>query len=266
MDWWWAYLVLGGFVGFFSGLLGIGGGSVMVPILTFIFAGKQLAPTHVVHIALGTGMATILFTSAASVVSHHRHRAVNWRILRDLAPGVVVGTFCGALLAGYLSRVVLGVLFAAIVYFNATQLLLDINPKADRGLPGTAGMWFAGSVIGALSSLAALAGASLTVPFLVRRNVRMHEAIGTAAAVGWPLSFAGTLGYVVSGIGADGLPEHSVGFVYLPAVFWIVIASVIMAPLGARVAHRTRAGVLKRIFAVLLYALATRMLWSLLTG
>jgi uncharacterized protein len=264
MDWWWAYLALGTFVGFFSGLLGIGGGSAMVPILTFIFAAKQLAPNHVVHIALGTGMATILFTSAASVISHHRHRAVNWRILRDLVPGVVVGTFCGALLAGYLNRLVLGVLFAAVVYFNATQLLLDINPKVDRGLPGTAGMWFAGSVIGALSSLAALAGASLTVPFLVRRNVRMHEAIGTAAAVGWPLSLAGTLGYVVSGIGADGLPEHSVGFVYLPAVFWIVIASVIMAPLGARVAHRTRAGVLKRIFAALLYALATSMLWSLL--
>ncbi len=263
MDWWWAYLALGAFVGFFSGLLGIGGGSVMVPVLTFIFAGKQLAPNHVVHIALGTAMATILFTSASSVISHHRRHAVKWRILRALVPGVVVGTFSGALLAGRLNMLVLGILFAAVVYFTATQLLLDIKPKAERSMPGTAGMWLAGGVIGALSSLAALAGAALTVPFLVGRNVRVHEAIGTAAAVGWPLAFAGTVGYVVSGIGAAGLPEHSVGFVYLPAVFWIVIASVIVAPLGASVAHRTQGGVLKRIFAVLLYALATRMLWSL---
>lgn len=264
MDWWWAYLALGAFVGFFSGLLGIGGGSVMVPILTFIFVGKQLSPNHVVHIALGTAMATILFTSASSIVSHHRRHAVNWHILHDLVPGVVVGTFCGALLAGRLNALVLGILFAAVVYFSATQLLLDIKPKTDRSLPGTSGMWLAGGAIGALSSLAALAGAALTVPFLVGRKVRVHEAIGTAAAVGWPLAFAGTVGYIISGIGAAGLPEHSVGFVYLPAVLWIVIASMITAPLGASVAHRTPGRALKRIFAVLLYALATRMLWSLL--
>lgn len=264
MDWWWAYLALGAFVGFFSGLLGVGGGSAMVPVLVFIFTAKQFAPDYVVHIALGTGMATILFTSASSVLSHHRHGAVNWRILRDMVPGVVVGTFCGALLAGYLNVLVLGVMFTVLVFYNATQLLLDAKPRASRNLPGTAGMWLAGSVIGALSSLAALAGASLTVPFLVRRNVRVHEAIGTAAAVGWPLALAGTVGYVVSSIGKSGLPEYSVGFVYLPAMLWIVIASMIMAPLGARVAHRTPGALLKKIFAVLLYVLATRMLWSLL--
>jgi uncharacterized membrane protein YfcA len=264
MNWWWAYLALGAFVGFFSGLLGVGGGAVIVPILTLIFVSKQLAPNHVVHIALGTAMATILFTSASSIVSHHRRRAVNWHMLRDLVPGIVLGTFCGAVLAGHLNALVLGILFAAVVYFSATQLLLDIKPKTDRRLPGTAGMWLAGGAIGALSSLAALAGASLTVPFLVGRNVRVHEAIGTAAAVGWPLAFAGTVGYVVSGLGAVGLPDHSVGFVYLPAVLWIAIASVIMAPLGASVAHRIPGRTLKRIFALLLYALATRMLWSLL--
>ena len=262
MDWWWAYLALGAFVGFFSGLLGIGGGSVMVPVLTFIFAVKQLAPNQVVHIALGTAMATILFTSASSVLSHHRRGAVNWRVLQNMIPGVVVGTFCGALLAGHLDALVLAVLFAVVVCFSATQLLLDLQPKVGHSLPGTAGMWLAGGVIGALSSLAALAGASLTVPFLISRNVRVHEAIGTAAAVGWPLAFGGTAGYVASGIHVTGLLDYSVGFVYLPAVGWIAIASMIMAPLGARVAHRTPGKVLKRIFAILLYALATRMLWS----
>ncbi len=262
MDWWWAYLALGAFVGFFSGLLGIGGGSAMVPVLAFIFAAERFAPAYVVHLALGTGMATILFTSASSVRSHHQHKAVNWRIVRALAPGVVVGTFGGALLASHLDVRVLSVVFTAFVYYLATQLLLDAKPKASRSLPGTEGMWLAGGIIGALSSLAAIAGASLTVPFLVKRNVRVHEAIGTAAAVGWPLAFAGTVGYVASGIARAGLPEHSVGFVYLPALAWIVIASMLLAPLGARIAHRTPGRTLKRIFAVLLYILATKMLVS----
>jgi uncharacterized membrane protein YfcA len=151
-----------------------------------------------------------------------------------------------------------------VVFFSATQLLLDLKPKATRALPGTTGMWVAGGIIGALASLAALAGASLTVPFLVSRNVPVHQAIGTAAAVGWPLAFAGTAGYVLSGLTVPDLPNHSVGFVYLPAVLWIVIASVIMAPLGASVAHRTPGATLKRIFAIVLYALATKMVWSLL--
>jgi len=214
MDWWWAYLALGAFAGFFSGLLGVGGGSAMVPILTLIFASKQLAPDHVVHLALGTAMATILFTSASSVISHHRRGAVNWRILRDMIPGVLAGTFGGAMLASYFNALLLGILFAVVVFFSATQLLLDLKPKATRALPGTTGMWVAGGIIGALASLAALAGASLTVPFLVSRNVPVHQAIGTAAAVGWPLAFAGTAGYVLSGLTVRDLPNHSVGFVY----------------------------------------------------
>ncbi len=140
MDWWWAYLALGAFAGFFSGLLGVGGGSAMVPILTLIFASKQLAPDRVVHLALGTAMATILFTSASSVISHHRRGAVNWRILRDMIPGVLAGTFGGAMLASYFNALLLGILFAVVVFFSATQLLLDLKPKATRALPSTTGM------------------------------------------------------------------------------------------------------------------------------
>jgi len=263
-DWWSTYLALGAFIGFFCGLLGIGGGAMMVPILIFIFAGEGLAPNYVVHMALGTEMATIVSTSASSVISHARRGAVNWRILRGLVPGVVVGTFGGALLAGFLNSLVLGVFAAAVFCFSATQLAFDIKPRNGRDLPDTAGMWLAGGVIGAISSLAALGGGSLTVPFLVSRNIRIQEAIGTAAAVGWPLAFAGTAGYIVSGMNMGELPTYSVGFIYLPAVLWIVFASVIMAPLGASVAHRMPGKVLRRVFGVLLYVLAARMLWKLL--
>lgn len=261
-DWWWAYLALGGFVGFFSGLLGIGGGSAMVPILVFIFAAKQFPAEHVLHLALGTGMATILFTSASSVRSHHKHGAVNWRAVRSMVPGVVAGTFGGALLASYLDARVLSIAFTVLVYYLATQLLLDIKPAVSRGLPGSAGVALAGGIIGVLSSLSATGGAALMVPLLIKRNISMHAAIGTAAAIAWPLAAAGTAGYIVSGLSRHGLPEYSIGFVYLPAMFWIVAASMLAAPMGARIAHRTPGGTLKKIFAILLYILATRMLLS----
>ena len=261
-DWWWAYLALGGFVGFFSGLLGIGGGSAMVPVLVFIFAAKQFAPNYVVHLALGTGIASILFTSASSVRSHHWRSAVNWRIVRRMVPGVVTGTFCGALLAGYLDVRMLSIAFTALIYYLATRLLLETKPVASRDLPGSTVIALVGGGIGVLSSLSATGGASLVVPFLVKRNIRVHEAIGTAAAIGWPLAAAGTAGYIVSGLTTPGLPEYSIGFVYFPALFWIVIASMLMAPVGARIAHRTPGNTLKKIFAILLYILATKMLLS----
>ncbi|MBI3068439.1 MAG: sulfite exporter TauE/SafE family protein [Betaproteobacteria bacterium] len=261
-EWWYAYLGLGAAIGFFAGLLGIGGGTAMVPVLAFIFAAKGFPAEYVLHMGLATCMASILFTSASSVISHHRHGAVNWSILRSMVPGILAGTLGGALLVGAINTRLLSVLFTAFVYFAATRMLLSGKPEPARSLPGTRAMSVAGAVIGALSSLAAIAGAVFTVPFLVKHNVRMHEAIGTAAAVGWPLALAGTVGFVASGLGRAGLPEHTIGFVYLPALVFIVIGSVATAPLGARVAHRTRGTMLKIIFAIFLYLLATRMLFS----
>ncbi|MGH8648154.1 MAG: sulfite exporter TauE/SafE family protein [Burkholderiales bacterium] len=259
-EWWWAYLALCAFVGFFGGLLGIGGGSAMVPVLAFIFAAKGFPAPYGVHLALGTCIATILFTSASSVVSHHRREAVNWRVLARMVPGVMLGTFAGALLAGRLDARALSIAFTLLIYYLATMLLMDRKPATRRELPGVLGLSAAGGVIGAVASLTATAGASLVVPFLVGRNVSVHEAIGTAAAVGWPVALAGTTGYLVSGMAVNGLPGWSVGFVYLPALAWIVVASMLMAPVGAAVAHRTQGKTLKRVFAVVLYALATAML------
>lgn len=259
-DWWWVYLLLGAFVGFFSGLLGIGGGSALVPVLALVFAAKELAAGDVVHLALGTCVATMLFTSASSARSHQRHGAVNWRVFGGIVPGVLAGTFGGALLAGYLDARVLSIAFTALIYYLATLMLIDRKPASPREMPGMLGLSSAGGVIGAVSSLTATGGAALVVPYLARRGLTVHHAIGTAAAVGWPLALAGSLGYVVSGMGRPELPEWSVGFVYLPALGWIVIASMLMAPVGARVAHRTPGRTLKRVFAIVLYVLATNML------
>lgn len=259
-DWWWAYLALGAFVGFFSGLLGIGGGSATVPVLAFVFAAKGFPQSHVVHLALGTGITSILFTSVASVRSHHLRNAVNWRVVRMMAAGIVVGTFAGALLAGRLDVRLLSIAFTALIFYFATQMLITHAPRPTGTLPSVPTMSAFGAAIGFISSLSATGGASIVVPFLVKRNVPIHEAIGTAAAVGWPIAAAGAAGYIIGGLHTAGLPQYSVGYIYLPALVGVVVASVIMAPVGAAVAHRTPGRTLKKVFAVVLFALATTML------
>ena len=127
-------------------------------------------------------------------------------------------------------------------------------------MPGVGGALLAAGAIGLISSLTATGGAALVVAFLVRRDVRIHEAIGTAAAISWPLAVFGTVGYVASGVRVTGLPQYSLGYVYLPAMLAIAAASMLMAPVGARLAHRTPGKRLKTIFAVVLFALATSML------
>jgi uncharacterized membrane protein YfcA len=260
MDWWWAYLALGAFVGFFSGLLGIGGGALMVPVLAFIFAGKGFPEAFVIHIALGTCVAAMLFTAASSVRSHHLHKAVNWRVLSRLIPGLVTGALAGTALARLLDARLLSIAFTALIFYAATLMLIERKVEPGQKAPGPAHMAVLGSAVGLFSSLTATGGATMVVAWLVQRNMRVHEAIGTAAAASWSLALTGTLGYIVSGATASGLPQWSIGFVYLPALAWIVVASMLIAPVGAAVAHRTPGRTLRRLFAVVLYALATGML------
>ena len=259
-DWWWAYLALGAFVGFFSGLLGIGGGAAMVPVLAFVFAAKGFPETHAVHLALGTGLASILFTSLSSVRSHHLRDAVNWHVLKMMAPGLLAGTFAGAMLAGFLDVRLLSMAFTALIFYFATQMLVTHAPRPSRTLPGMVKMSAFGAMIGAISSLSATGGASIVVPFLVKRNIPIHQAIGTAAAVGAPIAAAGAAGYIIGGLRTPGLPPYSLGYVYLPALFGVVVASVLMAPVGAAIAHRTPGRTLKKVFALILFALAGTML------
>jgi uncharacterized membrane protein YfcA len=261
-EWWWAYLALGAFVGFFAGLLGIGGGAAMVPVLAFIYAAKGFDAAQVVHLALGTSMATILFTSVSSVRAHHAHGAVNWAAVKRMAPGIIAGTFGGALLASVLDVRLLSIVFTLLIYYISSQMFFGKKPQADA-LPMTAGgTHLSSALIGVISSLTATGGAALVVAWLVKRGIRIHEAIGTAAAVGWPLAAAGTAGYVLTGLGQHNMPAYSVGFVYLPALAGIVVASMLLAPLGAKLAHRTPGALLKKIFAVLMFVLATKMLIS----
>lgn len=263
MDWWWAYLLTGAAVGFLAGLLGIGGGMVMVPALVFIFTAKGFPADHMMHLALATGITTIAFTSIASVRAHHRHGAVDWSIARAMSPGIVAGSFVAALLAGFVPTRPLAVFFTGFMFFAATQMLFQRQPKSTRALPGPAGVFVAGAVIGGFSSLLAAGGAFLSIPFLAWCNVPLRRAIGTAAANGFPIALAGSAGYVLQGLRVDGLPGGSLGFVYLPALALIVATSMLVAPWGARLAHRLPINRLRTVFALMLYALGARMLATL---
>lgn len=261
--WWATYPLLGILGGFFAGLFGVGGGLTLVPFLYMLFVAQSFPPEHVMHLALGTSMATIVFTSISSMRAHHAHGAVRWDIVRNMAPGLVLGTFGGSLIAGQVPTGPMTVIFVIIVYYASVQMILDFKPKAHRQLPGPVGLFSAGGVIGLVSSMVAAGGGFLSIPFLLLCNVVIHSAVGTSSALGFPIAVAGAVGYLVAGAQDSGLPAYTLGYIYLPAFLGVVVMSISMAPVGARLAHKLPVKKLKRGFGVFLAFLATKMLFSL---
>lgn len=266
MSWWLlTYLVLGMGSGFIAGLFGVGGGLTIVPILLMLFQAQGFPEGQLMHLALGTAMATIVVTSVSSMRAHHQHGGVRWDIFRLMAPGLVAGTFVGSLFASRVPTDTMAIVFTGIVYWASLQMLLDIKPKPTRELPGAAGLIGVGGVIGGVSSLVAAGGGFLSVPFMVLCNVNIRQAVGTSSALGFPIALAGVIGYVVGGWSVADLPAPHLGFVYLPAFLGVVLTTVFMAPVGARLAHSLPVKQLKRAFGVMLALLASKMLWNLLS-
>lgn len=255
-------LGLGCVTGFLAGLLGVGGGAMLVPFMTLLMTLKGMPEHHVVKMAIATSLATICFTSISSVRAHHRRGAVRWELVRLLAPGIVMGALAGAQIAKQLPSKVLALLFAAFIGFSAVQMFTDKKPKPTRRLPEGAGLLAAGGLIGVLSALLGAGGAFVSVPFMVACNVPIINAVATSAALGFPIALAGTVGYIVAGWSLHDMPPGTLGFLYLPAVLTLAAASVVTAPLGARLAHRLNVVQLKRVFACLLCALAAYMLYK----
>jgi len=256
------YLASGCVAGFLAGLLGVGGGLVIVPILMFIFSAQHFPADHMIHIAIGTSLASIMFTSVSSLRAHHAHGAINWDIVKHITPGILIGALGGTFLVALLPASLLKDFFILFVFYVATQMLLNIRPKPKRQLPGTLGMLIAGGCIGMISSFVGIGGGALSVPFMTWSNVKMHDAIGTSSAIGFPIAFAGTIGYLANGLKVNDLPEWSLGFIYLPSLACLVVASMLVAPIGAKSAHKLPVVVLKKIFAVFLYIIGTKLLLS----
>jgi len=258
-----AYAVLGCIAGFAAGLLGIGGGMILVPILTFLLGLQGLPPELLIHAAIATSMASILFTSLSSVWAHQKKGAVRWDLVGGLTPGIVMG---GLLAGGAVFAVLrtgwLALFFAAFVGYSALQMFFNRKPTPSRQMPGMAGKTAAGGSIGFVSGLVGAGGGFLSVPFMVWCNVPLHQAVATSAALGFPIALANTAGYVLSGWSIADLPPGMVGYIYWPALLVLVIFSVVTAPLGAKLAHKLPVNVLKRVFAYLLLGLAAYMFYK----
>ena len=254
-------LALGAVAGFLAGLLGVGGGMMMVPVLTWLLTQRGVPPAMAVKMAIATSMATIMFTSLSSVRAHHRMGGVRWEIARRMAPGIVLGGLAaGAGAFAVLKGQGLALLFSAFIGYSALQMLRNRKPSAGRQMPGAPAQAAVGAGIGFASGLLGAGGAFMSVPFMVWCNVPPRQAVATSAALGFPIALANTTGYLISGRALEPALPGAFGYLYVPALVLISLASMVLAPLGARTAHRIDVTVLKRLFAVLLLVLAASML------
>ncbi len=260
-------LSLGCITGFLAGLLGIGGGMLLVPFITHFLTMRGVDAGLAVKMAIATSMSTILFTSVSSVRAHHKRGAVRWDLVRKLVPGIVAGGLIGgAGVFAVLKGSTLAFVFAGFVGFSATQMLLDRKPKPARQMPGAAGSLGAGGMIGFIAGLVGAGGGFISVPFMTWCNVAIHQAVATSAALGFPIALANTIGYVAGSWSLQtGLPG-TLGYLWLPGTAIVACASVLTAPLGAKAAHAMNVAQLKRVFAIVLYALAGYMLWKAITA
>jgi uncharacterized membrane protein YfcA len=257
------YSAVGAVAGILAGLLGIGGGLVIVPMLVFCLARQGISDHTIMHLALGTSMASIMFTAVSSFWSHHRRGAVKWIVVRRIVLGIFVGTFLGTCVAAKLSTPILKGFFVIFLYYVGIQMITGKKPKPERQLPERTGMFGMGNLIGLVSSLVGIGGGTLSVPFMVWCNIPLHQAIGTSAAIGFPIAVAGTIGYIYNGLSAPNLPGYTIGYVYLPALAGLIITSILTAPIGVRLAHSLPVDKLKQFFAILLLVVATRMFVSI---
>lgn len=256
------FLLTGAAAGLLAGLFGVGGGLIMVPALAWILPQQGFADSIVMQMAIGTSLAVIAVTSLSSTLAHHRRGGVLWPVLLRFAPGLMIGALAGAFVADQLSGHALKNIVGVGALLVSLQMLLNFTPSgtSDRGHPGTIELFGAGSVMGLLSSLIGIGGGSLTVPYMSFRGIGMRQAVGTAAACGVPIAWAGAAGFMLAGDGTASLPGWTIGHVSLTAFAGIALASAAVAPLGARLAHTLPPLLLKRLFALLLALIGLRML------
>lgn len=259
------YLAVGSIAGFLAGLLGVGGGLVIVPALVMIFTAQQYNHEYIQHMALGTSLATIIFTSISSVRSHMQRQNVDFKTAKTITIGTLLGTLIGTYIASLLSSFILKLIFVIFAYYVFLQMILNIKPKASRELPSTIPLVGVGSIVGIFSSFVGIGGATMSVPFMTFCNVPMLRAIGTASAIGFPIAIAGTIGYIWNGLKfADQLPAYTLGFIHLPSLLCIAMTTMFIAPFGAKMAHKMPVDKLKKAFAFLLFILGTKMLISII--
>jgi uncharacterized membrane protein YfcA len=261
---WLLYPALGVIAGLLAGLLGVGGGLVLVAALALILPTQGVPAEAAMHAALATSLASVIVTATASALAHHRRGSVLWRSAGWLLPGLLLGAWLGSLLATHLSGESLRVFVIGYCLLAAAQLLLNW-PRPSTGsnsanAPAGAGLSATGILIGAISALVGIGGGSMTVPVLIWRGASPVSAVGTSSACGVAIGLAAATGYAFAD-NVSGMPVGSIGYVFLPAALGITIASLLVAPVGVRLAHGLSGAALKRVFAFFLITMAM-LLWA----
>lgn len=262
LEWMAVYIALGSFVGFMAGLVGAGGGGILVPMLTSIFAYQGIGGNHAVHLALGTSLTCMIVSSTASLRAHSEQGTVEWRIVAAMAPGIILGALATTQVAAELKASSISLFFSTLMALVAWQLFSGWSPMPSTkplSLPGLVGI---GMGIGSISALAAVGGGFLTIAYLGYKNVDLKKAIGTSAAIGFPIAIAGTAGYLIGGWTETRDVPNTLGFIHLPAFFGISTASAAAARFGARYSQGLPDRFLKRLLAIIALALSVKMLIS----
>ena len=258
-------VLLGIVVGFAAGLLGVGGGGILVPMLTTMYLSAEIVPSHAVHLALGTSMASIITTTFSSAFSHYKNHNVDWTYVKAMVPLIIVGAISISFLVPFINTTFLAVFFSLFMFSISIKLFFNkqqVSPTKTKIPPQVAGLG-----IGSISTLVAIGGAVLSVPYLMSRGLEMRSAIGSSAAIGFPIAISGTIGYAINGhISVEELANNQaiIGFVHIPSVIIISICGFLMAPVGVKMSTKLPVKVLKKIFAVLLVCLSIKMLMNVL--
>ncbi|WP_158144732.1 sulfite exporter TauE/SafE family protein [Vibrio metschnikovii] len=254
-------ILLGSVVGLLAGLLGIGGGLLVVPALLFLLPKMGISLEIVMHIALATSLATIIITSISSALNHLKLGNIDLFVVKWLLPGVLTGGFLGSVVAEWIPSHYLPKVFGVIVLALALQMVRSsMQARSTRPMPGAIVTLLSGNGIGIISTLAGIGGGSLTVPFLNHHGVEMRKAVGSSAVCGLVIAISGMLGFILHGYRVENLPEYSLGYVYLPALFAIASTSILTTRIGAKLASRLPTVTLKRFFAFFLMLVAITML------
>ena len=255
-------IAVGAVAGTLAGLLGIGGGIIIVPVLALVFDHQGVHTDVLMHVSIGTSLATIAITSISSIRTHHHHQAIDWSVFRRITPGILVGGLLGSVVAKFISGADLRLIFGLFMLLVAAQMIFGNASKPQRKLPGTAGMLISGTLIGSIASLMGVGGGSMSVPFLTWCNMAIRQAVATSAAIGLPIAIAGVSGFIMTGWGVEHRPVWSLGFVNIPAFLSIIAASMFFAPYGARITHRIAPAKLKLFFGYFLLILSIKILYD----
>lgn len=255
-------LLAGSIAGFIAGLFGVGGGIVVVPVTLWVLKTQQIESEYIQHIAVGTSLTVMVFTTFMSSLGHYRKKAINFEVLKGMAPGIVAGSIIGSMLASKIPSESLQIVFIVFAYLVAVKTIFGFNPNSSLSLPKTAGIFSIGTLFGGISGLLGIGGGVFNVPFLLACKVPIKKAVGTSAALSWSVAISGAVSYMWQGVNVSGLPEGTLGFCYLPVAVTLTITTILFAPLGVRLTHKLPPKLMRIIFGIMLLGIATKILFD----